>query len=177
MVDETIHVNAHDGTVFTVSKNDWETEKVVELGKRLYYKVVPFELSWQACHKKHTTYIRFGLSGKYEIRLHRLLVEAKYGELVDHIDRNGLNNTAGNLRIVTEAGNAQNRSHSVGRKYKGIYWCSSQGKYHAHIKFDGKKRHLGSFATDVEAAQAYDFAAIKHFGDYAALNFPKDRPC
>lgn len=44
----------------------------------------------------------------------------------------------------------------------------------AHIKVDGKKKHLGVFATEEEAAKAYDVAAKEYHMDGAILNFNED---
>ncbi len=46
-------------------------------------------------------------------------------------------------------------------------------KWAASIRVDGKLLHLGYYGNEVEAAKAYDEAAIKHFGEYAKLNFAR----
>lgn len=43
--------------------------------------------------------------------------------------------------------------------FKGVYFDAARGNYAAHIKFNRRMRHLGRFATDVEAARAYNAAA------------------
>lgn len=99
-------------------------------------------------------------------------MDATAGVIVDHIDGDGLNNCRSNLRVATAAGNARNRRKSQRSPgYKGVMY-DPKGKRHwrAYIRCDGKKRHLGSFATAQEAAMAYNRAAITLFGEFARLN-------
>lgn len=42
----------------------------------------------------------------------------------------------------------------------------------AYIHVNGKKKHLGCFKTEEEAAKAHDIAARKYYGENAKLNFP-----
>jgi hypothetical protein len=58
--------------------------------------------------------------------------------------------------------------------FKGITW--SKGAYHARICVEGKRINLGRFCDAVDAATAYDNAAIKYFGEFARLNFKPGDP-
>ena len=113
--------------------------------------------------------------------LHREIVGARVGEDVDHADHDKLNNRRANLRICTRSQNQQNRLKSSlpgGRQpssqYKGVSWFKSRKKWAAYIKQNGKRKHLGYFATEREAALAYDSAARQLFGEFAYLNFPDE---
>lgn len=94
--------------------------------------------------------------------------------LVDHINHNGLDNRRENLRPATRSQNLQNMTGRSNRRwrFKGIEKPSRGRQWKAYIKVDGRLRHLGYFATDEEAARAYDAAAREAFGPYACLNFP-----
>jgi hypothetical protein len=93
------------------------------------------------------------------------------GVLVDHKDRNGLNNTRSNLRICTKGQNQRNqgirRDNTSG--FKGV--CRHRARWEAKIMLNGVKKHLGTFDTPEEAAKAYDKAARELHGEFAYLNF------
>ncbi len=104
--------------------------------------------------------------------LHRFIMNEPKCK-VDHISGNTLVNCRVNLRLVTDAQNAQNRAPRAGTssKFKGVYWYNEKNSYKASIKVKGKSIHLGTFHLDEEAAaRAYDHAAIMYFGEYAATN-------
>ena len=106
--------------------------------------------------------------------MHRIILNAPKGTMVDHINGNGLDNRKENLRLCTtrenNANQKKNRNNSSG--YKGVAKASNCSKWRAYIRVDGVQRHLGNHNTPEEAARAYDAAAKKHFGEYAHLNFP-----
>lgn len=94
--------------------------------------------------------------------LARELTGAPKGMVVDHTDRDPLNNTLENLRVVTHKENASNRSSWGKSPYLGVQWLSKAGKWQAKLRIDGTLRNLGRFSTDVEAARAYDAAVAKY---------------
>ena len=52
-------------------------------------------------------------------------------------------------------------------------WEPEREKWRAKITIFGVRRHIGRFDDEVEAAQAYDEAALENFGEFARLNFPR----
>lgn len=104
--------------------------------------------------------------------LHRAILRAEKGTQVDHINRNGLDNRKNNLRICTNAENNRNRLPSPGgaSKFKGVVWSKCWGKWRSTIRENGKKRHLGYFANEIDAANAYDVAAVRLFGEFSVTN-------
>lgn len=109
-----------------------------------------------------------------EIAMHRIITDAPEGMDVDHINGNKLDNRRENLRVVTHKANCRNqRRYSNSKKrFKGVFIDSrcSVRKFFAQIVVDGKKHTIGYFATEEEAAAAYNKAASKFFGEYAQLN-------
>lgn len=108
----------------------------------------------------------------YKILLHRLLLNAEKEQIVDHINGNTLDNRISNLRFCTSADNAKNRRSYKGlSKYKGVILKTYKNtRYIAQIRSDKHNIHIGSFSSEIEAAKAYNQAAIKYHGEFANLN-------
>lgn len=104
--------------------------------------------------------------------LHRLLLKAPAGRIVDHKNRDGLDNRRSNLRLCTHAQNMRNRrKHRDTRStYKGVHQDPRTGRWRAQITHDGSRKHLGLFDDEIQAALQYDVAARRYHGPYAATN-------
>jgi hypothetical protein len=110
---------------------------------------------------------------KRRIAMHRQIMNAPKGLIVDHIYGDSLNNRRSNLRICTPAQNSYNRRpwHKSTSGYKGVYWHKYNRRWLGRITKYGKTYHLGSYTDPAEAARAYDKKAAELFGEYAYLNF------
>lgn len=108
-----------------------------------------------------------------KLSLHRLIVDF---EIVDHINRNKLDNRKTNLRSATHGQNMVNSGPQKRNKsgYKGVY--VNNESYQVQITSNGKRVYIGVYKTAVEAALAYDEAAKKYHGEFAYLNFPDGVP-
>jgi hypothetical protein len=124
-----------------------------------------------------------GRKGKRgSVVMHRFIVGATAGIVVDHINGDTLDNRRVNLRVTNARGNATNITSSKNQKrggFKGVSWNKNAGKWAAiicagEVKPNGKRKqmHLGLFVDPVDAARAYDAEAIARFGEFASLNFP-----
>ena len=105
--------------------------------------------------------------------MHRRIMNAPKDALVDHINRNGLDNRKKNLRIVTNQQNCWNSDRGINTgssKYKGVRRDKRYGTWSARIRHNGTYVHLGTFSTEIEAARAFDNAAQLLRGQYAVLN-------
>jgi hypothetical protein len=107
-------------------------------------------------------------------RMHRYLLSAPEGVMVDHRNGNKLDNQRENLRLCSNSQNQANRRVAVGKsKFKGVVWQkrkSGTGFWKAQITVNKQVIYLGAFPTDLDAAKAYNQAALAHFGEFAHLN-------
>ncbi|MDD4321610.1 MAG: HNH endonuclease [Acidaminococcaceae bacterium] len=87
--------------------------------------------------------------------MHREIANAPRGMQVDHIDGNGLNNCKSNLRIVNNRQNQQNQRKKKGSGYTGAGWDKKLNKWRAHIRINGKLKHLGYYNDELGAHNAY----------------------
>ena len=114
--------------------------------------------------------------GNKLVLMHRVIMNPPEGTVVDHINRNSLNNRRRNLRICTQKENSRNGrpSRRSTSRFKGVYFHKQTRKWIATIGYNGKTIHLGSFDDEVEAARAYDRKAYELFAEFAYLNFPHE---
>ncbi len=126
------------------------------------------------------------LHGEYAARwergkiifLHREVARPPKGMVVDHKNRNKLDNTRENLRVCTKQENSCNRSKKRGSssRFTGVSYCKWTHKWDARIGIGGKRVRLGLYQEDTEAARAYDYKAVELSGEFARLNFPEEWP-
>jgi len=107
--------------------------------------------------------------------MHREIAQTPEGLECDHINGNSLDNRKANLRSATRQQNCWNsrkrRPKSLS-KYKGVSWNKRGQPWKAMLTANGKTMYLGCFDNQKQAAKAYDTAAKKYYGKFAALNFP-----
>jgi hypothetical protein len=115
--------------------------------------------------------------GSKRVYMHRdILGVIEPTTLIDHWDTNGLNNCKYNLRQTNKSGNQCNCRPKINKlysNYKGVSFRKDTNKFVSHIHINDIQIGLGCFLTDVEAAIAYDNAALIAFGKFAKLNFPE----
>lgn len=107
------------------------------------------------------------------IYMHRFLLPcASKTDSVDHKNGDGLDNRRKNLRLSNKSQNAANsvKIAKFSSKYKGVSWRKKEKRWIAAIRFNLKRKQLGSFSSEKDAALAYNEAAIKCFGEFARLN-------
>lgn len=102
------------------------------------------------------------------IRLHRLILNCEDGYIVDHFDRNKLNNLTENLRQATYQDNARNISIPKDNTSGviGVSWHKTTNQWRAYIVVNKKQIHLGNFTNKNDAIQARRDAEGKYFGNH-----------
>jgi hypothetical protein len=112
--------------------------------------------------------------------VHRLIgaafLDLSDGDQIDHRQRDRSDNNVSRLRIATGAENSRNKPGLAGHssRFKGVSYQHHKGKWYACIRIKGQKtKSLGRFDDEVDAAKAYDRAAVAAWGEFAFLNFVK----
>ena len=113
--------------------------------------------------------------GKTRIKMHRLiytnykgLIQDKY--VIDHINRDRLDNRLENLRQCSQKENSYNTSKHM--KYKGVN--KTKTGWNARITKDGKVHMINNIKSEKDAALIYDMMAEELFGEYAGKNYTDD---
>ena len=112
------------------------------------------------------------MSGRKQLYMHRVIMGNPPGKEIDHINYDGLDNRKQNLRVCEHRENirAQRRTNRGTSQYRGVHFDASRitqrNKWAAKIMVDRKTIHIGRYATEKDAAWAYQQAARRYFGNF-----------
>lgn len=121
--------------------------------------------------KDKSPYLCFRKAGsKKRQRVSRFVVNCPEYKIVDHINRNTLDNRRENLRICTYSENNINRKTKSSSGYRGVYQEGLHNKWRVQIHFRGNSMRIGGFKTKERAAVAYNNIASRMYGKFAVLN-------
>ena len=146
----------------------------IALSRGLFAKVDDDDFDWLNQWKWHAFkphqkfYADLHEGGKY-IYMHRALT----GRKTDHENGDTLDNTRGNLRPCTDQQNAagfRTRPERFASRFRGVSWYKATKCWVAGIVVNYKRKHLGYFKKEEDAALAYNTAARCLFGEFAQLN-------
>lgn len=105
--------------------------------------------TWTAFNEgSEIPYVKQKINGKIA-RIHKFILETESNQIIDHINRNTLDNRRENLRIVSSSGNAQNRVYKSKTGVRNVF--KVREKFRVTLKLNGKKKHFGYFDTLEEA--------------------------
>lgn len=162
--------------------------RLVTLTRGMYAKVdredyeIVSQYKWYATPGKITWYAKTSawdntVGRSRSISMHRLLLDAQPGQLVDHANHDGLDNRRANIRLATNSQNTANSSKKrKAARYRGLGFNNRLRRWQVYVEKDGYCHYCGSYKNDEEAAKAYDQKAVELFGEFATLNFPNSYP-
>ena len=130
------------------------------------------QFPWRRNSKGYAMFSYTENGKRRETYLHRMIMHARPGEVVDHLDHDRLNNTRANLRCCTVQENLRYRRRFSNNDcgFKGV--TAWRGRWLARIYVNDHAVRLGIYDDLKTAAQAYDVAARLLFHGFAAFNLP-----
>lgn len=136
-----------------LSQWKWCAQKIERRGKIVGYYAL--RAVREDDGKQHTTY------------MHRVVLGLPRGRepLVDHVNKNGLDNRRENLRTADFGQNAANATRRRVDMARGVRFKG--GKFEVAIRADGVSRYLGRFDSVEQAQFWYQFHALAAFGEFA----------
>lgn len=109
---------------------------------------------------------------KKKIRMHRQIMGFPENMAIDHINRVRHDNREENLRICTSAENSmnivKNRNLKTVSNYKGVQFRNKT--WRARLNAHTKSYNIGSFDSELAAANAYNYYSKKYCGEYSVPN-------
>ena len=109
-----------------------------------------------------------------EVLMHRMIMAAGPGQVVDHINGDALDNRRSNLRITDVQHNSWNRASQRGSRsqYRGVSVYGT--RFYVRIFVEGRNQYLGCYTDERLAARVFDYAAAKYHGEFARPNLPDE---
>lgn len=113
------------------------------------------------------------LNKRKGIRLHRFILrDYDVSHCIDFKNGDKRDNRKCNLRVISKK---EDCWRSKGWKeatsmYKGVGWENYTQKWKAQIHVNGVGKNLGRYTSELEAAEAYNTAAVELCGEFARLN-------
>lgn len=119
------------------------------------------------CFLSKNGYVSTCIKGKI-VYLHRLILNADSGDVIDHIDRDKLNNITENLRLCNKSQNGCNIGLRKNNKsgVTGVFEDSTSGKWIAEITVNNKTIRLGNFISKDKAIKERRLAEKKYHKEF-----------
>ena len=152
--------------IFIVKSKTHGTFKI-KLDNEDYYKIISISKTtkWTAAKKKSGFYFQKQFPGEKKLtEMHRFIMGSPKGKIIDHINRNTLDNRKSNLRICSHSANIRNGKLRINNStgFSGIEKNMSN-KWTARIKVNYHNLWLGSFTRKTDAIKARKEAEKKYF--------------
>lgn len=127
---------------------------------------------WQAKRSPPNHWSAYGRVNGVPTFMHRLLIHVPDGMMVDHINRNSLDNRKENLRVANAQENARNRSRQSNNSsgFTGVYYNKKLNKWQVQIKVNGRHIHLGVYSELSDAVFVRKSKEKELFGEFGNEN-------
>ena len=127
-------------------------------------------------------FVMLSKNGKVKIHyIHKLVAREwvpnpEEKKCVDHRDGDRTNNHFENLRYATYSENNRHRSKRANTTsmYYGVSWQKEVGKWRAQIQIDGRRKNLGCFTSEKQAAEVFNTAAAEFYTEFRKINVFED---
>lgn len=155
--------------------------KLIPLTQGEYAIVDKKDFNWLSqwkwfCWEKNKNGQKYAYRGQnkngihFPIQMHREILNAKKGQICDHINRNGLDNRRKNLRFASYSQNAMNRRKNLNNTsgIKDLYYDKENKKWRIQIRANNKffsKR----FEEKKEAIKFLKKILLKLHGEFSCL--------
>lgn len=166
---ENKYINIGDYTLLVITSNKFGVfnikidNDIVDKCKEHHWLINTFNRKTQRDY--------FYVISNQSILLHRFIMNAKKGMVVDHINGDTLDNRRRNLQVCFQRENLRKQRKRISNKSgtPGVFWCHHlpTPKWKAFIKKDGVYKHLGYFNTYDEAVSCRLKYEKEYFGDFA----------
>lgn len=139
---------------------------------KFLFDLEDYETIKEYCWHESKGYVQTNLPGDKEIYIHRLIMKdhiTNSNQVIDHIDRDPMNNRKDNLRVATQRDNARNRSAGKNNVFGvvGIRWVDRVKKWRALIMVDRKNINLGYYSSFDDAVRARLRGELRYYGEFA----------
>lgn len=160
--------------------------KLIKLSQNMYAKVDEDDfkslskIKWYASKGHRNNYYAKNIFKRKSLFMHRYIMKARRGQIIDHINGDTLDNRRSNLRLVTPSQNNANQRPSFTKtksQLKGVYFLKNGNrlkKWYSRIQINNKDYFLGYFLTENEAYNAYRKKHIGAYGKYSYFSREKD---
>ena len=176
-------VCSEEQRIKTFSDN-YRKAKYIDLVQPEEYKLIPLGSEGKCAKVDNVLFerlskINWHFDGRYaratiegsKVRMHSYIKSPEVGQVVDHINRDELDNRLSNLRVCSHKENIRN-SKPLKRtsEFKGVHFNKRLGRWSSSIICECITYFIGNFDSEVDAAKAYDKKARELFGEFAYLN-------
>jgi hypothetical protein len=141
-------------------------------GEKFYIDRTDYETVKDLCWRKDVDGYIVSTVNRKSLYLHRYLMNAEDGMVVDHINHDTADNRRTNLRVVTQSQNMQNAVVSTRNTstVPGVNWDEKMHKWHARINFNKQTVELGYYSDFFDAVAARKAGEENYYGEHSYDN-------